>query len=191
MVYFDWSMKKKIVCFFWYKKGVTLPSSHHNHAHQANNMSTVKTRRSLAFEKVPDKSQHDEETDDGSTNDDTDDNKSADDHGDEANDMDDDNATDITTTVKRHKRKFSGFKPGIVSLRSIRKFKRRIVSLAKETPFSQAIDDISSLLEDDDVLQLHIKALTEFSKEAETIFNKLVGVMEASYKHADIVVKNK
>lgn len=88
------------------------------------------------------------------------------------------------------KRQFKGFKAGVISLRAIRKFKNKVTKMADKLPYQEVINDLEETVDpDDEVYQMHIKALVELSKEADEAFEKMVENLEKSYKHSEILVR--
>lgn len=100
------------------------------------------------------------------------------------------NMVSASKSTKVTKRPFKGFKAGVASLRSIRKFKNKVTKMVEELPYKEAIEDLEDAIgPDDDVYQVHIKALVELSKEADEAFEKILANIEKSYKHSQIVVR--
>mgnify|MGYP001053400329 CR=1 FL=1 len=91
---------------------------------------------------------------------------------------------------EKTKRPFKGFKAGVISLRAIRKFKNKVTKMVDELPYKEVINDLEETVDpDDEVYQIHIKALVELGKEADEAFEKIVANLEKSYKHSEILVR--
>tara|TARA_Y100000389_G_scaffold201059_1_gene242871 strand:- start:17468 stop:17788 length:321 start_codon:yes stop_codon:yes gene_type:complete len=91
---------------------------------------------------------------------------------------------------EKTKRQFKGFKAGVISLRSNRKFKNKVTKMVEKLPYKEIINDLEETVDpDDEVYQMHIKALVELSKEADEAFEKMVENLEKSYNHSEILVR--